>query len=90
MIVQDFNYTDSTVKEMKDFFETQVENFGPKEEKEKSSAAAKKTKEKRTHKKQKRSDSNSSVIESSEELSVEYKLTKKYCISHEKFSHSTD
>ena len=37
-----FNYTDSTVKDMTDFFETRVENLEPKEEKKKSLAAAKK------------------------------------------------
>ena len=33
MIGQGFNYADSTVKEMTDFFETRVENLEPKEEK---------------------------------------------------------
>ena len=42
MIEQDFNYADSTIKEMTDFFETRVENLEPREDKKKSSAAAKK------------------------------------------------
>ena len=33
MIEQGFNYADSTVKEMTDFFETRVENLEPKEDK---------------------------------------------------------
>ena len=42
MIEQGFNYADSTVKEMTDFFESRVENLELEEEKKKSSAAAKK------------------------------------------------
>ena len=33
MIEQGFNYADSIIKEMTDFFETRVENWEPKEEK---------------------------------------------------------
>ena len=44
MIEQGFNYADSTIKEMTDFFETKVENLELKEEKKKISAAAKKSK----------------------------------------------
>ena len=65
MIEQGFNYADSTIKEMTDFFETRVENLEPKEEKKKSSTAAKKIK--KSNKKRKRDDSDSSVVESSEE-----------------------
>ena len=43
MIEQGFNYADSTINEMTDFFETGVENLEHKEEKKKSSAAAKKS-----------------------------------------------
>ena len=32
MIEQGFNYTDSTIKEMTNFFETRVENLEPKED----------------------------------------------------------
>ena len=46
MIEQGFNYIDSTVKEMPDFFETRVENMEPEEKKKKSSAAAKKSNKK--------------------------------------------
>ena len=35
MIEQGFNYADSIIKEMSDFFETWVENLEPKEEKQK-------------------------------------------------------
>ena len=56
MIEQGFNYADSTIKEMTDFFETRVENLEPKEEKKKSSAAAKKTNRK-SFKKCKQEDS---------------------------------
>ena len=44
MMEQGFNYADSAIKEMSDFFETRVENLEPKEEKKSSSAAAKKSK----------------------------------------------
>ena len=64
MIEQGFNYTDSTIKEISDFFETRVENLEPKEEK-KSPAATKKLK--KSHKKKKLEDSDSSVLESSKE-----------------------
>ena len=63
MIKQDFNYTDSTFKEMSEFFETRVDNLEPKEDKKKSSAATKKSHKKDT--KKKREDSDSSVVESS-------------------------
>ena len=43
-IEQGFNYTDSTIKEMTDIFETREENLEPKENKKKNSTAAKKTK----------------------------------------------
>ena len=64
MIEQGFNYADSTIKEMTDFFETKVENLEPKEDKKKSSAAAKKPKHEISTKKQKQKDSNPSVVES--------------------------
>ena len=35
MIEQGFNYADSTIQEMTNFFETRVENLEPKEEKKK-------------------------------------------------------
>ena len=60
MIEQGFNYADSTIKEMRDFFETRVENLEPKEENKKSSAAAKKSK--KSHKNRKSDDSDSSVV----------------------------
>ena len=41
MIKQGFNYADSTIKEMTDFFETRLENLVLKGEKKKSSAATK-------------------------------------------------
>ena len=44
MIEQGFNYKDSTIKEMTDFFGTRVENLEPREDRKKSSAAAKKAK----------------------------------------------
>ena len=65
MIEQDFNYTDSIIKEMTDFFETREENLEPKKEKKKSSATAKKSLKKAKMKK--REDSDSNVVESSEE-----------------------
>ena len=48
MIEQGFNYAESTVKEMSDFFETRQENLEPKEEKKKSSAATKKIKDEKS------------------------------------------
>ena len=65
MIEQGFNYAETTIKEMTDFFEARVENLEPKEDKKKSSAAAKKSK--KAYKKRKREDSDSSVVEASEE-----------------------
>ena len=62
---QSFDYTDSTIKEMTDLFETRVENLEPKEEMKKSSAAAKKSLKK--IKKKKREYPDSSVIGPSEE-----------------------
>ena len=90
MIEQGFNYADSTIKEMTDFFETLAEDLEPKEEKKKSSEAAKKSKDKRSIKKRKQEDSNTSVVESSKDSSVEHKPIKKYYILHEKCSHTAD
>ena len=70
MIEQGFNYTDSTIKEIIDFFETRVENLEPKERIEKSSAAAKKYKDKKSNKKWKQEDSDSSAIEFSKDSSM--------------------
>ena len=89
MIEQGFNYADSTIKEMSDFFKTRVENFELKEDKNKSSAAFKKFR-KKYHKKRKREDSDSSVIESSKESTEACRPIKKYCILHGKCRHSTD
>ena len=62
---------------MRVFFETRVENLEPEEEKKKSSAAAKRTKDKKSTMKRQREDSNSSVIESSEDFSVEHRTSQK-------------
>ena len=88
MIEQGFNYADSTIKEMTDFFGTRVEKLEPKEDKKTSSVAAKKSK--KSNKKSKREDSNFSVVESSEECTEAHCPSKKYCISHCKCSHTTD
>ena len=48
MIEQGFNYSDSTIREMADFFETRVDNLELKEEKEKSSAGAMKIRDKKS------------------------------------------
>ena len=88
MMEQGFNYADSTIKEVSDFFETRVENLEPKEDKVKSSAAAKKTLKKA--KKLKWEESNSSVVESSEHFFVEHWPNRKYCILQGKCSHSMD
>ena len=40
MIEQGFNYTDPSVKEMTDFFETKVDNLISKEDKVKSSSSS--------------------------------------------------
>ena len=69
MIEHGFNYADSTIKEMTDFFGARVENLEPKEEKKKFIAAAKKT-NKQILKKRKKEDSDPSVIDSSEESTV--------------------
>ena len=65
MIEQGFNYSDSTIKEMSDFFKTRVEKMEPKEDRKKSLGAAKKSK--KSHKIRKKEDFDSSVVESSEE-----------------------
>ena len=78
MIEQGFNYADSTIKEMSDFFETRVEKLEVKEDKKKVLAVAKKVK--KSHKKRKREDSDSSVVESSEESTEARRPSKKYCI----------
>ena len=61
---QGFNYVDSTVKEISDFFVARVENLEPEEVKKKSSTAAKKTKDKKCLKNRKQEDLYSSVVES--------------------------
>ena len=88
MIKQGFNYADSIIKEMTDFFGTRVENLEHKEDKKKSSAATKKSK--KFLKKRKREDSDSSVVESSEESTKASRPTRKYCILYGKCSHSTN
>ena len=50
MIDQGFNYADSTIKEMTDFFQTRVENLEPQGDK-KILMTAKKLKEKKSLKK---------------------------------------
>ena len=90
MSEQGFNYTDSTVKEMTDYFETRVENLEPKEDKKKSSPAAKKSNDKTFTKTRKQEDYDSIVVESSEDFSVEHGPIKKYCILYGKCSHSPD
>ena len=62
MIKQGFNYADSTIKEMIDFFETRVENLEPKEDKKKSYLQQLPKKPKNPPKKSKRKDSDSSVV----------------------------
>ena len=51
MIEQVFNYADSTIKEMTDFFETRVEDLEPKENKKKSFEVTKKSKDIKSTKK---------------------------------------
>ena len=72
---QCFNYADSNIKEMTDWFETRVVNLEPKEEKKKSSAASKKSLKKA--KKRKREDSDSSVVESIKECTEARSSSKK-------------
>ena len=88
MIDQAFNYVESTVKEMTDLFEIRVENLKLTKDKKKSFAAACKSKEKKSLKKCKRTDYNSSVVQSSEESSVERQLNKKFYMLHG--NHFTD
>ena len=86
MIGQNFNYANSTIIEMTDFFDGRVENLEPKEEKKEPLAAVKKSKDRKSSKKSKQKDSNSSVVESSVESSVEHRPIKKYCTLHGKSS----
>ena len=88
MIEQSFNYVNSTIKELTDFFESRVENLGPKEDNKKSSSASKKLR--KALKKRKRETSDYSVVESSDESTEARRPNKKYCILHSKCSHSTD
>ena len=91
MIEQRSNYSNYTVKEMTDLFETIVENLDPKEEKKKScSLTSKKNKDNKNLKKRKREDSDSSVVESSEKSSLEHRPNKKNWILHGKYSHFTN
>ena len=89
MIEQGFNYADSTVKKMTNFFKTRKEKLDPKQNK-KSSAASKKIKEKKSSKEWKKVDYDSNAVDSSEEISLEFKSNKKYCFLHRKCSHSID
>ena len=57
MIEEGFNNTDSTVKEIADFFETRVENLEPMEDKNKASIESKKKKDKASLNKRERGDS---------------------------------
>ena len=82
IIKQVFNYADSTIKEMRDFFETRIENLEPTEDKKNASMASKTNKDRKSSKKRKRNDSYLSAIESSEELSVEHKPAKNTSILH--------
>ena len=52
MIEQDFNYADSTIKELTDLFETRVENLEPKEGRKISSVSIEKSK--KSYKKRKK------------------------------------
>ena len=79
MIEHVFNYADSTIKEMSDFFATRVDNLEPKEEKKKCSAAANKSHKK--IKKWKREDSDSSIVESNEESTEARRPNKKILYS---------
>ena len=73
MIEQGFNYADSTIKRMTNFFGIIVENLDPKEEKKKSSAAAKNYMDEKSLKKRKQEDSYASAIKSSKDSSVEHR-----------------
>ena len=88
MIEQGFNYADSTIKEITDFFGTRVDNLDPKEDNKNSSVATKKIK--KSYKKRKREDSDYSVVESREEWTEARRPIRKYYILHGKCSHSTD
>ena len=88
MIKQGFNYVDSTIKKMTDFFDTRVENLEPKEEKKNFQQLPRNTGN--PTRKGKGEDSYFSVIESSKELTKARRPNKKYCILHGKCSYSTD
>ena len=75
MIEQGFNYIDSTIKKRTVFCATRVENLEPKEDY--SSTVAEKTEDKKSTKKRKRENCNSSVVEYSEESSVDHMPVKK-------------
>ena len=69
MIEQGFNYADSSIKQITDFFETRVENLRSGVDKIDILHPPEKFKEKKS-KKKKHDDLNSSVVESREKSSV--------------------
>ena len=91
MIKQYFNYADSTIKEMTDFFETRVENLVPKEDKKNLQQLPRNPRNNsRNAPWKKREDSDSSVVESREKCTEARRPSKKYCILHNKCRHSMD
>ena len=88
LIEQGFNYIDSTIKEMSDFFETRVENLEPKEDRNNLQQLPRKAL--RKLRKGKEKTPIYIVVESSEESTKAYRPSKKYCILHGKCSHSTE
>ena len=69
--------------------ETRVKYLEPREEKMKSSTAHKKNKDKSSLKKKNLDDSNSSIVESSEESTLDRWTIMKYYILHKKCIHNT-
>ena len=86
IIEQGFNYADSTIKEMSDFFETRVENLEPKDDRKNLLHLPRKI----FRKSRRGKVYNSRVVESSKESTETSHPRKKYCNLHRKCSHSMD
>ena len=92
MMEQHINYMNSPVTEMIDFFETRGNILEFKQEEKKYSASLKdKWSKKNKSQKMKRHNSDSSVIESSQEVFVDYKPEiRKYYVLRKKYNHTMD
>ena len=78
-IEQGFNYSNSIIREMTDFFEIRIENLELQEDRKKSSSDYEKKKEKKATKKRKLDDSILNVVKYREESCFDNRPVKKNC-----------